>query len=1368
MSAEEPPVSPIVKSNKRTRRRRWIAYAAGGAFVATGLGVAIGPGAAWMVERLDGQRIWRLGRIDIDGVSGGWLGALHADHVTIEDEEGVWLEANNLSLNWRPQDLLGGAVRIDTARIETLTIARQPILLESRPSSGADIDVWIGNLVVDQIALAEPVVGQAATFNATLSLNLHGDSLDGLDARIQRTDSDADHLIATYHPDDDYALNLDLVSAPDGILARLLGVPEQGINASAQGNGDAQTGEARYSATIGDTPLLQGTASWTPAEWRTEANAQLTLLPALADIAERIGPSATLTASGQRLGAFQAHAETPFLAVDLNGELDEDRQLVGAARIVATTTRLSDIARESPFDLGAARLEGELRRERGTTAIRGTLDAQQIDALGQRVRLAGPVEAALAPKRFTLTGDLRAARNAPPLFANARLNTELSYDRQRHRFELKSATLNSDAIALNAQGWTNSGNGEFSGDWRVRQLQAVSRDLRGEAGGQWRAFAEEAANGAHIWTTSVQGTGARIAGQPAIIPQLLGATPRLDARLTYENNGLTVSHARLDGARLRAGVTGRIVRGEANLSLEATARGPLDIGDAQIAGAADATGRITGRIARPTLSARASLSSFAAGDVVVANPVVDFTLAPSGNGYAGHANVQGTAMDQPLTAEADVGINGSTIALTNLNGSVAAMQARGSATFASSGVTADLDVDGALDGLIPGVTGRMNGALALAPQRLVLDAQLTNARAGDLQVRAATLHADGPMNAIAARFDMRGRLRQAPLAFAGTGTVSAARNATDIRIEGRGTLANADIFTRAPITAHVQQGRTNATFNVAVGDGVVHAQWEERGRALSGSAQIEDAPLMPLAAIWGERAEGRIDGRITLANAGGGLSGNADLRLDDARFAGRQRGQLDMHIVGALEPNRLQATVDATSTEGLVAHFEADAPIVTSAAPIRIALAPERRGRARWSIHGPAESLWAATRLQDQLLSGQLEGEGELTFGAGYLAGDGAMEIADGRFEDKLTGVTLVNLDARVAIDQRGVTIERFTAAGPRGGRISATGGSANPNEGRIAVNVEDMRIADRPDARARASGDLTLAWEGLHSTLTGNLNIIEADVDIAANPEAGIPTLDVIEINRPGENDEIDEAPQEAVARRNHATELDVRIRAPGRVFTRGRGVEAEWSLDLRLQGTSRNPQLFGEARAVRGTLALSGQPFEIDNARIFFDGDPLDAEIDLTATRDTADLTAYIRLTGTARDPEVTLTSEPGLPEDEILPQVLFGRSVEDLSALEAAQLAASLATLSGRASLDLVDAARAAAGLDRFNVRQDESGGFLVAGGVYLTRDVYVEVARTGLGEAQTRVEWTVRPRLVLITSFLSNGDQRVSLRWRHESD
>jgi translocation and assembly module TamB len=662
------------------------------------------------------------------------------------------------------------------------------------------------------------------------------------------------------------------------------------------------------------------------------------------------------------------------------------------------------------------------------------------------------------------------------------------------------------------------------------------------------------------------------------------------------------------------------------------------------------------------------------------------------------------------------------------------------------------------------VTGRLAGRLALTPETLVLDAEIANARAGELRVRAATVHAEGPLDSIATRFELRGRLRQAPLAFAGAATIDA--ESETARIDGSGTLADAPIFTRAPITADWSRGRTQAFLNFAVGDGVVRAQWEERGRALNGSAQIEDAPLGPLAAIWGERATGRIDGAISLVSNGRGLSGEADVRLDDARVSGRQRGALDMHIVASLTPTRLVSTVDATSQRGLVAHFEADAPVETSAAPIRIALARERRGRASWSVRGPAEALWAAARLPDQSLEGAIDGEGTLQFGAGYLSGDGHIEIVDGRFEDKLTGVTLVDLDARLRLDDRGMTIENFTAAGPRGGRLTAVGGSVNQRQGSITVNVDNMRVADRPDARAIASGQLTLAWEGFESSLTGDIDLIEANIDIASNPQAGIPTLDVIEVNRLGEDEE---PPEEAAPpRRNGSTTLDVNIDAPGRVFTRGRGLDAEWSLDLRLAGTARNPQVFGTARAVRGTLALSGQPFEIEDAVIRFTGDPSDARIDLTAVRDTADLSARIRLIGTARDPEISFSSDPPLPEDEILPQVLFGRSVEDLSALEAAQLAASLAALSGRASLDLVDAARAAAGLDRFNVRQDEDGGFLVAGGVYLTRDVYVEVARTGLGQAQTRVEWTIRPRLVLITSFLGNGDQRVSLRWRRESD
>jgi len=1349
---------------KRRVRRRMLAAAAGVATVG-GVGIAIGPGAPWVVEHLaDGQRVWRLGNLQIEGVSGGWLGDLRAAQVRIADADGVWLSAENVDLNWRPLDLIFGTLRIDAAAADRVSVLRQPVLSEPRPSSGASFDIRIGGLDVELLQIAEATYGQAAEFTLHLGLDLRDRQLEGLAVELRRTDSDADRVSIAYEPDEDYTLEVDVEGAPGGILSRALGYPEDGVRATAAGRGDPQTGEADYQAAIGARQILAGTARWTPANWQAQGEAQLDALAQTANLARRIGPSVAFDASGARVGAFNLHAETPFLALDIEGELNARRELVEAARFTATTQRISDIARESPFELGAARLVGELRRARNVTAIQAVLSAERVDALGQTTSFSGPLHASLSGRRFVLVADLQTPDDAPALFAGARLRTELAYDRTRGRFALERASLVSDAISIDAQGWVRGGGGAFAGDWRIRRLGAFSPDLAGQASGRWRAYAE-AGDSARVWTATLIGTGANIGGEP-VVPQLVGASPRLDALFRYEDGGITVAHARLDSTQLRAAASGRIVSGQADLALEASARGPLTIGAAQISGAVDATGRLRGRIARPTLAATAAFSSFSAGGAVVEQPNVEFTLASAARGYAGRARVTGVFSDQPLDAATDVAIADSALELTGIDGTLGGLSGRGEAAFTPRGASANIAFEGVLDGLAPGLSGRANGAVALTPQQLVLDAQLDNARSGELWVRAASLHAEGPFDAIAARFTLNGRLRRAPLTFAGTGALDLEGDAA-LSIEGRGTLAGADVFTRAPMRATWSDGGVEASLNVALGDGVVAVAWRDRGRSLSGTAEINDAPLGPLAAIWGERADGRIDGRLTLASSGRGLTGSADVTLEDARFAGRQRGLLDMRIVGELSPNRLQASVDARSTDGLIARFEANAPVVTSLTPIRIALAPERRGEATWRVSGPAESLWAAARLQDQSLEGQLEGEGELSFGAGYLSGDGYIEIADGRFEDKLTGVTLLDLDARIAIGDRGVSIETFTATGPGGGRLTATGGSANQREGRIAVTVENMRVADRPDARARASGNLTLEWEGMDSSLTGALNIIEAEIDIAANPEAGIPTLDVIEINRPGYEDEPQDDDDEA-PRRNGATRLDIEVNAPGRVFTRGRGVEAEWSLDLDLRGTAQNPLVYGTARTVRGTLALSGQPFDIEAATIVFDGDPLDARIDMTARRDTADMTARIHLIGTARAPEVTLSSDPPLPEDEILPQVLFGSSVEDLSALEAAQLAASLAALSGRSSLDLVDAARAAAGLDRFNVRQDEAGGFLVAGGVYLTRDVYVEVARTGLGQAQTRVEWTVRPRLVLITSFLTNGDQRVSLRWRRESD
>ena len=59
---------------------------------------------------------------------------------------------------------------------------------------------------------------------------------------------------------------------------------------------------------------------------------------------------------------------------------------------------------------------------------------------------------------------------------------------------------------------------------------------------------------------------------------------------------------------------------------------------------------------------------------------------------------------------------------------------------------------------------------------------------------------------------------------------------------------------------------------------------------------------------------------------------------------------------------------------------------------------------------------------------------------------------------------------------------------------------------------------------------------------------------------------------------------------------------------------------------------------------------------------------------------MTAIVTVDGRVSAPKITFSSEPPLPEDEVLARVLFNRSTQNLSAFQVAQLAAAAAELAG----------------------------------------------------------------------------------------
>jgi translocation and assembly module TamB len=258
---------------------------------------------------------------------------------------------------------------------------------------------------------------------------------------------------------------------------------------------------------------------------------------------------------------------------------------------------------------------------------------------------------------------------------------------------------------------------------------------------------------------------------------------------------------------------------------------------------------------------------------------------------------------------------------------------------------------------------------------------------------------------------------------------------------------------------------------------------------------------------------------------------------------------------------------------------------------------------------------------------------------------------------------------------------------------------------------------------------------------------------------------MDVVEKNRPADLPSGLPPPKAA----GNGWALDVTLKAPRGVFLKGHGLAAELSLDAHVGGTTAHPDLSGTARVVRGDYDFAGQRFEFDTSGVVYLSTKADqVRLDLTATRDDPTLTASVRIRGTAARPEITLTSTPTLPSDEVLSQVLFGRTASQLSPIEAAQLASALSSLAGGGGFDVIGNLRTFAGLDRLAVGGGDaaSGAVSVSGGKYLTDNVYLELTGGGRDGGAAQVEWRVKKNLSIVSRVGGQGAGRLAVRWRKD--
>src|SRR3546814_5807153 len=118
---------------------------------------------------------------------------------------------------------------------------------------------------------------------------------------------------------------------------------------------------------------------------------------------------------------------------------------------------------------------------------------------------------------------------------------------------------------------------------------------------------------------------------------------------------------------------------------------------------------------------------------------------------------------------------------------------------------------------------------------------------------------------------------------------------------------------------------------------------------------------------------------------------------------------------------------------------------------------------------------------------------------------------------------------------------------------------------------------------------------------------------------------------------------------------------------------------------------------------------------------GDAYDPSIQLLATGTIETVTVNVNVSGRAMNPQVTFSSVPGLPQDELVSPMLFVGSITSLSPLQAVQLASSLNALrGGGGGLSPLGTLPSAPGTDRLRILgpDDTQGrGTALAAGQYI---------------------------------------------------
>jgi translocation and assembly module TamB len=1262
-----------------------------------------------LIERLT----YRLtgGYVTLTRLGGAFPARLTLDRLTLTDSHGVWLTANQVSVDWSPSALISRRIRIDRLQAAQVTMPRAPVSSGSRSGGSVSIPpIDVGRFDLPQVELGAPLAGTAATLALTGKLQLRSLTDAQADVEAHRRDGAGDYVLHLLMDPRRVDASLRLHEPASGPLENLLSLPGLGAlsaNIVVQGPRNAERVDARVDAgnahgqVRGSIDLLHASAD---LNYSLEAAA----LAPRPDIAW-----ARLALAGDWHGPWMTPRADGTLQID-------DLRLGEGSRIM--------------------QLRATLSAGLGSLGVKAVVNGMSIPGPEPMLFAADPlsIDASIALNQAARPVELKAVHHLFILQAHGDTVASILGDRPA-TLELRLPDL-------------------------APLAKLAAQDIEGSA-----ALKGDLNLGTHETALNVSADLNLTAGTSPWV-RLMGAHPALGLIAALAGDHITLQNLRVaaNGTTLSAnGAATRLPDAAAfkDSLKDLQVRWQLDATDlaavsADVAGSLRASGQLAGSLnalqVDADASAQVSVRGSAMGGVQATVHARGLPRSPSGTIQA-HGMLDGA----PLNVDAALD------RLGDRDYRLVVRQADWKSAHLEGDATTDADFSGSRGKLrlsvgalgdfdrVLGSTiaGSLSGNLAFTPVAGRIHAELTldgtqlvlGPVAGDVH-----LSAQGPADAVAVQLKA-----QLPSLY---GTPATATGAATLDVDARELrIANIAFDYRGQTLHTLAPSRLTFADGWVLDDlklGLGSAEFALRGQLL---------PTMDLHASLSHLGPDVVNGFLPQLLAGGDIEASADLQ----GTPGSPTGSLQLAATSL-------TFADNAATGLPPVNIHAKAQLAGDAAALSATLSAGAASQASASGKVPLNARGALDLkvggkldlgLANPLLEARgLRAAGALTLNATVTGSSddpvvgGDIILTDGSARDYVHGVNLTDITADVSGTQGGLEIKSFKAKATTG-TVTLSGSLGLLQHGmpvNLTLTAKNAQAVSSSIVTANVDSELHL--EGLlleHLDATGTIGINRAIIGI---PDSLPPDIAVLDVRRRGQA-----APPPNLTQR--VVDLHIVIHAPREVLVQGRGLDAELAGDITVSGTADQPQVGGGFNLVRGSFTISGNKLTLTQpGRVGFDGTglkkKLDPTLDFTAQTSVSDDTITLTIGGLADAPQFTLTDSQGLPQDQIMSLLLFSQPAAQLSALQVAEVGAALATLTGvgGGGSNPLTKLQKTLGLDRLTVGANtttsatgapETSGAAIAAGRYVSKRVYVEARQTTTGTSQVQVDIDLTKHLKLQT-------------------